>query len=110
MNESIALLISRCPVVIEQVKGVALGVPRVQIEVCSAQNASGRVQQSSVGLILAHLSADEEMGITRLLWSVAQARRPQRGGRRWPGAPRSGHRGPPWGKAGVPGPPTTGGA
>jgi DNA-binding NtrC family response regulator len=76
MNESIALLISRCPVVIEQVKGVALGVPRVQIEVCSAQNASGRVQQSSVGLILAHLSADEEMGITRLLWSVAQARRP----------------------------------
>src|SRR5262245_22210681 len=76
MASSVTLLISRCPGVIEQVKGVAEGFPHVQIEVCSAQRAHNRAQQPDVGLILAHLGASEENGITRLLWSVAQARRP----------------------------------
>jgi len=69
------LLISRCPAVIEQVKGVATSVSRLQVEVCSAQQAHTRVGRSDVGLILTHLGPSEE-GVTRLLWSVAQAGRP----------------------------------
>jgi DNA-binding NtrC family response regulator len=71
-----ALLVSRCPFVIEQVKGIALGVPRVQIDVCSAEAAADRAGQPGVGLILAHLEANEAAGVARLLCSLAQARRP----------------------------------
>ncbi len=34
MKEYVAPLICRCPSVIEQVKGIAMGVPHVRIEVC----------------------------------------------------------------------------
>jgi two-component system response regulator HydG len=76
MTSAVTLLISRCPAVIEQVKAAASGLSHVQIEVCSAQRAGQRAGQPDVGLILAHLDASEEVGITRLLWSVAQAKRP----------------------------------
>jgi DNA-binding NtrC family response regulator len=76
MNDVAALLVSRCPFVIEQVKGVALGVPGVQIDACSAQAAASRAQQPGVGLILAHLESNESAGIARLICSVAQAGRP----------------------------------
>jgi two-component system, NtrC family, response regulator HydG len=76
MTSAVTLLISRCPAVIEQVKGLAAGLPHVRVEVCSAQRAAQRASQSDVGLILAHLDASEEVGITRLLWTVAQAKRP----------------------------------
>src|ERR1700729_310696 len=76
MNEIVALLIGRCPVLIEQVRAIASRIPQLQIEVASTQNALSRTQQPGVGLILAHLEEGEEIGITRLLWSVAQARRP----------------------------------
>jgi DNA-binding NtrC family response regulator len=76
VNDTTALLVSRCPTMIEHVKGIALGVPQLQIDVCSAQIAANRAQHSSVGLILAHLGVNEESGITRLLWSLSQAQRP----------------------------------
>jgi two-component system response regulator HydG len=76
VNSSTALLVSRCPSTIEHVKGIALGVPQLQIDVCSAQVAANRAQHASVGLILAHLGASEESGITRLLWTVAKTQRP----------------------------------
>jgi DNA-binding NarL/FixJ family response regulator len=69
------LLISRCPTVIEQVKGAATSVSRLQVEVCSVQRAHSRLRRPDVGLILAHLGPGEE-GVTRLLWSVEQAGRP----------------------------------
>jgi two-component system response regulator HydG len=72
-NDTTALLVSRCPATIEHVKGIALGVPQLCIDVCSAQIAANRAQHSGVGLILAHLGVNEESGITRLLWAVAKA-------------------------------------
>ena len=76
VNAPTALLVSRCPSMIEHVKGIALGVPQLQIDVCSAQIAANRAQHTGVGLILAHLGVNEESGITRLVWSVAKAQRP----------------------------------
>lgn len=73
MNEVVALLVSRCPAVIEQVRGIASAIPQLRVEVTSAANVSSRTQQAGVGLILAHLEDGQDSGITRLLWSVAQA-------------------------------------
>jgi DNA-binding NtrC family response regulator len=76
VNKTVALLVSRCPSVIEQVRTVASTIPQVQVEVSSTHNAISRMQHPGVGLLLAHLEEGQDIGISRLLWSVAQARRP----------------------------------
>jgi two-component system response regulator HydG len=76
MPEAIALLVSQCPSVVEQVRHIARGLDYLQLEVCPAKIACDRARQSDVGMILAHLGSIEEVETTGLLRSVAQARRP----------------------------------
>jgi DNA-binding NtrC family response regulator len=77
VSKSTALLVSRTASVVEAVQGVCNGIPHLQMEHCDGLEAAcGRVWESDVALVLAHLPTAGAEGITRLLWAVVAARRP----------------------------------
>src|SRR5437016_1545496 len=77
MPDSTALLVSRSASVISAVKGASAVVPHLRVEVCpGSEHACERVCREDVVLVLAHLPAGGDAGVTRLLWTVADASRP----------------------------------
>src|SRR5262249_42497912 len=75
MHPTVALLVSHRPALVEQVKRITRGLPHLQVELCPPASACERARQPDVGLILAHPEGAEEAATTRLLRSVAEARR-----------------------------------
>jgi two-component system response regulator HydG len=77
MPKSTALLISRTPSVVEAIQGAVNGIDHLQFEACPGlEPACRHVRRSDVALVLAHLpAAGGDEGVTRLLWTVAAARR-----------------------------------
>jgi len=78
MRNPLALLVCRCPAVVQSVREALGSIEYLQLEVCpDAQQVGREVKRKDVVLVLAHVgSLGGDAEATNLLWSVAATRRP----------------------------------
>jgi DNA-binding NtrC family response regulator len=79
MRSPLALLVCRCPNVVETVREALGNIDYLQIEVCAESEQVARdVKRKDVVLVLAHLPSlgGGDAAATNLLWAIAATRRP----------------------------------
>jgi DNA-binding NtrC family response regulator len=77
MRTPLALLVCRCPAIVQSVREALGNIEYLRLEVCAdAQQVGREVKRKDIVLVLAHLgSLGGDAEATNLLWSVAATRR-----------------------------------
>src|SRR5260370_12038694 len=78
MRNPLALLVCRCPAIVQSVREALGSIDYLQLAVCSdGEQVSREVKRQDVVLVLAHLgSLGGDAEATNLLWAIAATRRP----------------------------------